>query len=160
MHWRVPRGGKLWEAAKGKPNRKAFKKLVETGTAHGILAFDSDQPVAWCSFGKRTDFPRLETARAYRREDIQRVWSINCFFLVKDYRGAGLSYLLIKAAIKAIRRRKGTLIEAYPVTLTKEGKQLPAVFSFTGPERIFQKLGFKEVQRLSASRPLYRLVCT
>jgi GNAT superfamily N-acetyltransferase len=159
MHWRVQRGGKLWEAAKGEPNRKAFQELIETGKAHGILAFDSDQPVAWCSFGKRTDFPRLETAKAYRREDIRRVWSINCLYLVKDYRGIGLSYLLIEAAIRAIRRRKGTLIEAYPVTLTKEGKQLPAAFSFTGPERVFQKLGFKEIQRLSASRPLYRLVC-
>jgi hypothetical protein len=72
----------------------------------------------------------------------------------------GLIYRLTEAAIKAIRKRKGTIIEAYPVTLTKEGKQLPAAFSYTGPETVFQRLGFQEIQRLSASRPLYRLELT
>jgi hypothetical protein len=43
------------------------------------------------------------------------------------------------------------------VTLTKDGKKLPASFSYQGPEIVFQRLGFKEVQRLAPTRPLYRL---
>jgi len=43
------------------------------------------------------------------------------------------------------------------VTLTGDGNKLPAAFSYTGPEIIFQRLGFKEVQRLAKSRPMYRL---
>jgi len=43
------------------------------------------------------------------------------------------------------------------VTLTKKGEKLPAAFAFTGPEIIYQRLGFKEAQRLAASRPLYCL---
>jgi len=43
------------------------------------------------------------------------------------------------------------------VTLTQDGNKLPAAFAYTGPEIIFQRLGFKEVQRLAKSRPMYRL---
>jgi GNAT superfamily N-acetyltransferase len=157
MYWRVPHGGKMWEAAVGRPNRRAFKKLVESGQARGMLAFDGSTPVGWCSFGKRLDFPRTETAKAYRREDIEKVWSINCFFLAKGYRGCGVSQKLASGAVKAIRRRRGRVIEAYPATLTLKGEKLPAVFAYTGPEVVFQRLGFKEVQRLAPTRPLYRL---
>lgn len=157
MSWRVPHGGKAWKAAAGEPNRKAFRKLVKAGTARGILAFDGDRPVGWCAFGERLEFPRTETMKAYRREDIDKVWSINCFYIHKDYRKSGLSELLLAGAVKAIKKHKGSIIEAYPTPLTKEGKQLPAAFAWTGPEVIFQRAGFREIQRFSQSRPLYRL---
>ncbi len=158
MSWRVAHGGKMWQAAVGEPNRKSFRKLVTGGQAHGVLAFDGKSPVGWCAFGLRTEFPRTETVKAYRRDDIAGVWSINCFFIDKEYRKSGLSELLLAAAVKAIKKHRGKVIEAYPTPLTKDGKQLPAAFSYTGPEVIFQRAGFKEVQRLSASRPLYRLL--
>lgn len=159
MHWRREKGGQAWEKVKGDPNRRAFKKLVETGRALGIIAVDDKRPVGWCAFGRRADFPRLERTKAYRLidSDPTGIWSVNCLFLDKDFRGRGLSELMVRAAIKAIRKRRGKLIEAYPVTLTRDGKQLPAVFSFTGPEIIYRRLGFTEVRRLAPSRPLYRL---
>lgn len=162
MHWRREKGGKAWEEAKGEPNRKALKKLVESGEAHGIVALVGKRPVGWCSFGRRSDFPRLERTKAYIHAEsglshAATVWSINCLFLDKEFRNQGLSQKLAEAAIKAIRKHKGKLIEAYPVPLTEGGQKLPAAFSFTGPEIIYQRLGFKEVQRLSFSRPLYQL---
>ena len=157
MHWRIEKGGQMWEKVKGDPNRKAFKKLVESGKALGVLAFEEDEPVGWCSFGKRIDFPRLDRVKAYRREDTKGVWSINCFFIKAGYRGKGLGQLMAKTAVAAIKKRRGKIIEAYPTTLTKDGKQLPAAFSYTGPEVIFERLGFKEIQRLASTRPLYRL---
>ncbi len=157
MSWRVPHGGKTWQAVVGEPNRKAFRKLVQSGEAHGILAFDQGNPVGWCNFGKRADFPRTETVKAYKRDDIEGVWAINCFFVLKDYRNGGLSAQLLEAAVKAIKKHKGKIIEGYPVPLTKDGNKLPAAFSYTGPEAIFQRAGFTEAQRISHSRPLYQL---
>lgn len=162
MHWRREKGGKAWEAVKGTPNRKAFKKLVESGEAHGILAFDGATPVGWCNFGRRSEFPRLDRVKAFRLErpgepPSDQIWSINCLFVNKDYRNCGLSEQMVKEAVKAIKRRKGKVIEAYPVTLTKDGQKLPAAFAYTGPEIIYQRLGFKEHQRLALTRPLYRL---
>jgi GNAT superfamily N-acetyltransferase len=169
MHWRREKGGKAWEAVKGEPNRRAFQKLVTVGAAHGIIAFDGPRPVGWCSFGRREEFPRLERTKSFQPTEkhpglikygeryAERVWSINCLFLIPEYRRRKLSQGLVKAAVQAIRRERGGLIEAYPVTLTKDGKQLPAAFSYTGPEVLFQRLGFVEVQRLAATRPLYCL---
>jgi len=162
MHWRREKGGQAWEAVKGAPNRKAFKKLVENGEAHGIMAFDGTRPVGWCSFGRRSEFPRLDRVKAFRLErpgepPTDQIWSINCLYVKKDYRNCGLSEQMVAEAINAIRRRKGKIIEAYPVTLTKDGRQLPAAFAYTGPEIIYQRLGFKEHQRLATTRPLYRL---
>ena len=163
MHWRVPRGGKSWEAAKGEPNRLAFRKLVQAGQVHGILAFSRDLPVGWCSFGQRSAFPRVDRIKAYRTDetlsvaDKSALWSINCFYLAKEYRGQGLSRRLAEAALQAIRKRRGRFVEAYPVTLTRDGKRLPPAFSFTGPESLFRQLGFVEIQRLATSRPLYQM---
>jgi GNAT superfamily N-acetyltransferase len=157
MSWRVPHGGKAWREASGDPSRRAFAGLVKSGSAHGILAFDGDHPVAWCAFGKRTDFPRTETVKAYRRDDIGDVWSINCFYIDRSYRNRGLAVMLAEAAVKAIRKRRGKVIEAYPVPLTKGGDKLPAAWAYTGPEIVFKRLGFKLIQRVSYSRPLYRL---
>jgi GNAT superfamily N-acetyltransferase len=157
MSWRITPHGKTWQNATGDPNRRAFKQLVESGKAHGILAFVDTQSVGWCAFGLRTDFPHTESAKAYRRSDIRGVWSINCFFIHKTYRDQGVASALAEAAIKAIKKRKGKIIEAYPAPLTKAGDKLPATFVWTGPEVLFQRLGFVEVQRLSYSRPLYRL---
>lgn len=157
MYWRLERGGKLWEANKGEPNRRAFKKLVETGQVKGVLAFDRKIPVAWCSFGRRSEFPRTERMKAYAHDDIDQVWSINCFYIANGYRGIGLAESLVEKAIMGIKRRQGKLIEAYPVPLTKAGEKLPPAFSHTGPEIIFKRQGFKLIQRQSHSRPLYRL---
>ena len=157
MSWRITPHGKTWKEAQGEPNRKAFKKFVESGKALGILAFDGTKPVGWCAYGRRTEFPHLESAKAYRRDDIEQVWSINCFFILAKYRNQGVATALTEAAIKAIVKRKGKIIETYPAPLTKDGNKLPATFVWTGPEEMFRRLGFKEVQRLSYSRPLYRL---
>ena len=162
MHWRRETGGQAWEKAKGEPNRRAFKKLVESDQAHGIVALDGDRPVGWCNFGLRSEFPRLERTKAYLLSDDQQprsdeIWSVNCLFVDKTCRGLGLSESLVEGAIKAIRKRGGKIIEAYPVTLTQDGDKLPAAFSYTGPEIIFRRLGFKEIQRLAKSRPMYRL---
>lgn len=156
MYWRIPHGGKMWREAVGEPNKQALRRLVTSGEAKGLLAFDDDTPVGWCSFGKRTEFPRTETVKAYGRDDADKVWSINCFFVLKDYRRSGISELLLDAALKAIKKRRGKIVEAYPAPNTKDGKQLPAAWAYTGPEVIFQRLGFELVQRVSYSRPLYR----
>jgi len=156
--WRVERGGKLWEATKGEPARLRMQELVQSGKANGILAFDGDRAVGWCSFGPRADFPRIETMKAYRHDASDGVWSITCFFLAKGYRGQGVARKLLQEAIAAMRKRGVNVIEGYPIPLTKDGNKLPSTFNWTGPLRIFEDAGFTLVQRLSQSRPLVRLV--
>jgi GNAT superfamily N-acetyltransferase len=155
MWWRVPRGGKTWDATKGEPNRRKFKKLVEAGDVRGILALEGNRPVGWCSFGRRLDFPRTETVKAYRRDDIAGAWCINCFYVAKSHRHRGLARLLAEAAVRAIKRRRGRVIEAYPVMVTAGSR--PDIWLCKGPHTLFEELGFTVAQRLSEASPLYRL---
>ena len=156
QHWRVPKGGKTWELIKGSPAKQAMKELFASGKITGLLAFKNNDPAGWCSYGPRVGFPRTETVKAYKRDDIDKVWSINCFFIDKNHRNNGLSRKLLKAALRFLGKRKINLVEAYPVTETKDGRRLPPAFSWTGPLKIFSDEGFEIIQRISPSRPLVR----
>ncbi|MEO5616304.1 MAG: hypothetical protein ABIS67_00890 [Candidatus Eisenbacteria bacterium] len=37
----------------GGPNRRAFKKLVDSGMPPGLLAYDGDEPVGWVAIASR-----------------------------------------------------------------------------------------------------------
>ena len=159
--WRLERGGKLWEETKGSKARDRMRRLVKSERAHGMLAFDGETPVGWCSFGPLSDFPRVGKMRGYPKEGEANsepgAWSINCFFIARTHRGRGVARGLLNAALKSIKRRGGTLVEAYPVTTTTDGRAVESAFAFTGPIGIFEQAGFKEVQRISPTRPLLRL---
>jgi GNAT superfamily N-acetyltransferase len=153
MWWRVERGGALWEKTRGAPAKRAFKRLVNEGTAHGILAYAGDQPVGWCAFGPREDFPRISTVRAYKDVAIPpRLWSINCFFIQRDWRGRGVAGALLDAALRACKRAGAAVVEGYPV----EGKS-SAAFAWTGPRSIFDRRGFRAIDTGPTAKPLVRL---
>jgi GNAT superfamily N-acetyltransferase len=156
MWWRVPRGGRYWEERKGEPNRRAMRELVASGKATGLLAYDGDRPVGWSSFGPRVDFPRLETVKAYRVPDAADIWCVNCFFIAQDSRGKGVARKLLVDAIAAMRRRGAKTVEAYPA-VSGGGKRVVPVFAWTGPESLYAKAGFREVQRLTPAKPVVRL---
>ena len=155
--WRVPRGGKLWEETKGTKAKKQMKALFKSGEITGLIVYDGTRAVAWLSYGPRLNFSRTERIKAYSRDDIESVWSINCFFIDRKYRRQGLAKLMLDAALKFMKRRNVKIVEAYPTPLTKAGKKLPAAFVYTGPLKIFEDTGFAIIQRASYSRPLVRL---
>jgi len=156
MWWRAE-SRKAWNQMRGAQAKKAFKNLVQKSKAHGILAFAGDEPVGWCSFGPRPDFPVLETVRAYTRDDTTNVWSIICFFIHRKWRGKGLSRGLLGASVQAMQKRGVKIIEGYPTTTTKGGKRLTSSLAWTGPLKIFEELGFKTVQSTNPLKPLLRL---
>ncbi|HKZ93887.1 MAG TPA: GNAT family N-acetyltransferase [Candidatus Bathyarchaeia archaeon] len=156
MWWRIELD-KQWRQLQGARNKKAMRNLVHSGKAFGILAFVEDEPVGWCSFGPRRDFPRLIRVKAYKRDDADDVWSVVCFFVHRRWRGKGLSRELLKAAVDALRKRGVKTVEAYPVTTTKDGRRVSSTFAYTGPVGIFEELGFRTVQSTNSLKPLMRL---
>lgn len=158
MSWRVTQGGKTWDTMKGDPAKRTMKKLAAEGKARGIIACADGEPVAWCTFGPQADFPRLQRVKAYQVDDTAGVWSVPCFYIKPAWRGKNLSSMVLERALLEAKKCGAKVMEGYPVTKTKEGDKLPAAFSWTGPEAIFLKQGFKEKARKAASRPLYRKV--
>lgn len=156
MWWRVPMGGRTWEAAKGAPNRRAFKELVESGAASGVLAFEDDAPVGWCSIGPRADFPRLERSKSLVRDWGAATWSLNCLFVPARARGRGVATALVAAAVELARRRGAAEIEAYPQAL-RPGERQAGAFVWTGVPSLFEPLGFRPVVKPERGRTLYLL---
>ncbi len=156
MWWRVPMGGKTWHAAKGAPNRAAFKALVESGQAGGVLAFEDGAPVGWCAIGPRAAFPRLERSKALARAWAARTWSLNCLFVPARHRGRGIATALVAAAVELARRKGAHEIEAYPQAVA-DGKREAGAFVWTGVPSLFEAQGFAAVHRPERGRCLYVL---
>ena len=156
MWWRL--SSSEFTKQKGDKNREAIKKIIHSGQVPGILAYHKERAVAWCSFGPREHFPRLENSRILRRIDAQNVWSIVCFFIAKDYRKKGLSEKLLRAVIQHASQKGAKIIEGYPVEPKKA--KTADVFVYTGLASTFRKVGFKEVARRSETRPIMRYIIT
>jgi GNAT superfamily N-acetyltransferase len=152
MWWRIKRSE--FDRNHGQGNRRALKRIVDSGTVPGILAYLEGKPIGWCSVAPREQLPVLDRSPVLKRLDDRAVWSIVCFFVARPFRCQGLSSLLIRGAIEYARQKGATIVEAYPVD--RESSRNTSLDAFTGFARTFQALGFQEVLRRSASRPMLR----
>ncbi|MBI5369252.1 MAG: GNAT family N-acetyltransferase [Planctomycetes bacterium] len=141
MSWRIAKGEK-WEAVKGETARDRFRALVQSGAAHGVLAFDGAEPVGWCAFDRRPDFAKLDRAPSFACDDAAEVWSIPCFFIQSGRRGQGVATALLAAALAALRKRGARIVEGYPAKPSKTGAPIPGAFAWTGTQSLFEKAGF------------------
>jgi GNAT superfamily N-acetyltransferase len=152
MYWRLSRPAFL--SGKGAGNKRAMRKLVNGDTSPGILAFDGEEPIGWCSIAPREEFPALGRSRILKAVDGVPVWSVSCLFVAKGHRKRGVSIALLKAAIAFVAERGGRVIEGYPVE-PKSGT-MPAAFAWTGLASAFLRAGFREHRRGSRTRPIMR----
>ena len=152
MFWRQTRAE--FEKRKGEKNRRAMKRLVDSGQVPGLLAYADNEPVGWCSVGPREVYSALARSRVLKPVDDRPVWSLVCFFIAKEYRRRGLTVKLLKAAIDYTKKNGGNIVEGYPIDPKK--KDYADTFAYTGLVSAFKKAGFTEVARHSETRPIMR----
>jgi GNAT superfamily N-acetyltransferase len=152
MWWRLTRSQFIQK--KGEENKKAFKKIVDSGKIPGILAYAEDQPLGWCAVAPRETYPALERSRVLKRVDDKPVWSVVCFFIDKAFRRKGFTVKLLSAAVDYVKGQGGEMVEGYPVE-PKEG-WTPDPFAYTGLASASRKVGFVEALRRSETRPIMR----
>jgi len=152
MSWRLSLGE--FNKKKGSGNKRAMKKLVEREEQIGIIAYLYGQPIGWCSIAPREKFVKLENSRVLKRIDDEPVWSITCFFILKEFRRRGLSVEVLKGVIDYCNKKKIKIIEAYPII--PYSKNMPAAFAWTGFQSMFEKVGFDVAKRWSKGRPIMR----
>jgi GNAT superfamily N-acetyltransferase len=154
MHWRLERGGQLWRDMQGEPNRREFFKLLGKDRIRAVIALWDGEPVGWCSFGPRADFPKLERSRVFHRADAaDETWAIVCFFIKAGWRGKGIATALLRAATKEALRLGASEIEGLPA-LHPRGKQLAAAFAWTGVAEMFEAAGYRPAES-TTGRMLY-----
>jgi len=154
MWWRSTR--REFEERKGEGNRKALKAVVDSGNVPGILAFLGKEPVGWCSVAPRHEFSSLERSPVLKRLDDQPVWSIVCFYVAKGFRGQGIAEALIGGALDYVKRKGGSIVEAYPTPPRKT--PLAPVSSYMGLPAMFARAGFVECARPSPRKVIMRFL--
>jgi GNAT superfamily N-acetyltransferase len=152
MWWRLSHSE--FTNQKGEKNKKALKNIVDSGQIPGIIAYVDGNPIGWCSISPRETYPRLERSRLLKRIDDEHVWSIVCFYIKKEFRRKGISFILLKAVLDYVKQWGGTIVEGYPIEPKKSSS--PDLFVYTGLASTFRKAGFKEVVRRSETRPIMR----
>lgn len=154
MWWRLKRSDFMRQ--RGEQNRKALKRIVESGEVPGILAYAGGQPIGWCSVSPREVYLALGRSRVLKRVDDKSVWSVVCFFVNKRFRRKGLTLKLLEAAVEYAAKQGGSIVEGYPIEAGT--KRMADAFAYTGLASAFRKAGFAEVLRRSESRPMMRYV--
>jgi GNAT superfamily N-acetyltransferase len=145
---------KEFEENKYAGNKKRLRQLVKKNESVGLLAIYDNGAIGWISMAPREQFARMENSRVHKRIDDEKVWSITCFFIKKEFRNQGLSLQLIEAAKTFARENKIKILEAYPVKPYAD--KMPDAFAWTGIYSTFIKAGFVVVSEASRSKPMMR----
>lgn len=138
--------------------RSALQADIAADAPRGLIATVDGAPAGWVAVAPRPHYQRLPRTRvlaaALPDEDWadDATWSVVCFVITRDHRGAGLSGALLDAAVDAAREGGATVVEGYPVEV--EGRR-DARGLYTGISTVFERAGFTEVARVpdTASRP-------
>lgn len=138
---------------KGEGNKRAMRTLVEKQFT-GLIAYDNNKAVGWCSLSPREEFIRIENSRLLKLVDKKPAWSIPCFFIRKNYRRQGVSEALLKAVIDYAIKNNIKTLEAYPIVPYQD--KMPDVFAWTGLLSTFEKVGFKIAAQSSKSKFIVR----
>jgi GNAT superfamily N-acetyltransferase len=153
MHWRLSIAE--WMEGKGEGNKQAMKELASRERAPGVLVYKGDHPVAWCSLGPRTSFPRLERSSLLASVDDEPVCAITCIFVHRQHRGAGLLAAVLDAVCDYAAALGYPIVEGYPVE-PRPGRRAGSDTAMTGIASAFRDAGFAEVARPRSDRPIMR----
>jgi len=122
--------------------RKEFmKERILSNTPVGLLVYSENQPIAWCSVAPRETYQRLNGDNG-----VHNVWSIACFYIVKEFRDHGLIDQLIHEAKNYAKLNGADYLEAYPVEPDSPS------YRFMGYISTFEKAGFSFVKMAGTRR--------
>jgi GNAT superfamily N-acetyltransferase len=93
-----------------------MRELVSRRVPIGVLAYEGDEPVGWCSIAPRETYVKLERSRTMPRATPPETptWVVLCFFVTRQHRGRGITKALLRAAIAYARSQGARIVEGYP----------------------------------------------
>jgi GNAT superfamily N-acetyltransferase len=137
-------------------NRAAKRAHVDRGTVHQVLVYDGEECVGWVQFGPPAEVASIKNLKAYEKELVALPdWRIGCVFTGSRHRRHGVARAGLAGALTEIGRAGGGVVEAYPEQLDGRPPQRGA-FLHTGPETLFEELGFVRDRRIATWRWVMR----
>jgi GNAT superfamily N-acetyltransferase len=149
MRWRLPSGRYREMGRNGRA--AALAGLVRADEPVGVLAYQGEQAVGWCSIAPRDSYRAIGASRVIPRLPGDRVWSVTCFFLAPQARRRGLTAPLLEAACAYAARSGALIAEAYP---WPGG----ASYRYMGTRDLYLGAGFHDVPVPEGYRPVMRRV--
>ena len=138
-------------------HRAAKARHTREGTVHQVLVYDGDRAVGWCQFGTPAELPRIKNVAAYEKDLVDLpTWRIGCIFSGGKHRGKGVARAAVTAVLEEIRKAGGGLVEAYPEQVADRKPQRGA-YLHTGPETLYEELGFVRDRQIAKWRWVMRL---
>ncbi len=125
-----------WKDRTAEKNRSAVINLITEGKLYGFIAYDNGKPIGWCNSGPRTN---MTTTPDYDEPDANKIGSIVCFIIGKDYRRKGVARLLLKTAYDDFKMQGFNFAEGYPLK-DVEGEAA----NHNGPMDLYLSEGFEQ----------------
>lgn len=148
MRWRMTSSQFRDSTKEGRA--EALTILASSGQAVGVLAYDEDCPIGWCSIAPRRTYAALERSRTMPRIDDEPVWSVVCFFVDSRYRRQGLTLNLLNAAVDYASSEGARIVEGYPVEPSSSS------YTYMGSPETFRRAGFRDVTPQGQKRIVMR----
>lgn len=136
--------------------RERKRQHAVDGTVHQVLVHDGDVCVGWCQFGRPAELPTIKNPKAYEKDLVTLPdWRIGCIFTGSRHRGRGVARAAVTRVLEEIRAAGGGVVEAYPEQVVDRAPQRGA-YLHTGPESLFEELGFVRDRRIAKWRWVMR----
>lgn len=98
-------------ATDGASRKNAMLQRIAAGIPVGPLGYLDEELIAWFSIAPRSTYRRLVDDGT----SDDGVWSLACFFVVRRWRGQGITQRIIAAAVDHAKSKGAKVVEAYPV---------------------------------------------
>jgi GNAT superfamily N-acetyltransferase len=148
MRWRLPSAQYQKIGRDGRA--AALRELVAAGQPVGVLAYQGEHAVGWCSIAPRESYAAVLASRVIPRLPGEGVWSVVCFFLAPQVRRRGLLPPLLEAACAHAAQAGARVAEAYP---WPGG----ASYRYMGTRDLYLAAGFRDVT-VPGGRPVMRRI--
>lgn len=136
--------------------RESAYRMVLNGEIQGYLAYDGDLAIGWCNANDRFRYYRVgafdlshapaDAVPEYcPREGY--IKAIVCFEIAPEYRGMGISGMLLERVIADAKQAGYSYVEGYP----EDEDDPKGSMGFTGPLNLYRKAGFEEVEHKGSS---------
>jgi GNAT superfamily N-acetyltransferase len=157
--FRVPRDD--WDARPVEENRTDLRGLVEAGLRPGLVAYDGEDAVAWCSVAPLEQLVRISGSPYFATarppdDDVADRWAVPCFVVREEARGSGLVDTLLAAAVDFAREQGASGVEGYPLDVEAAEHVTPDEL-FGGTVAAFEQAGFQRLAGLGPSRAVMLL---
>jgi GNAT superfamily N-acetyltransferase len=137
-------------ASSNADRKRGMKAFVGKRTPVGLVGYLKGEPIAWCSVGPRDSFMPKLTDDYDAEAGEPDVWSITCFFVLREHRGQALTQQLLDAALAYAKKRGAKVVEGYPVAPSSPS------YRFMGFLPLFRGRKFKAAGKAGSRRHVMR----